>query len=145
MILVAWLTSCLFALPQSFVFRVLKHPQIDFLQCTSMDFFAELMGADTNHTEAEAEATVLGITPAVVEKLYSCIFLAAVYMFPLLVIIITYANILLKIIRKKKEGTNNSASINGHRNGRLELHHFSGQALHNRRAAQLSDSGGSNR
>ena len=35
----AWVAASLLALPQTFVFRVLRHPQIEFYQCTSMNFF----------------------------------------------------------------------------------------------------------
>ena len=105
MIVCAWLTASIFALPQTLVFRVLKHPQIEFFQCTSMDFFTEIMNRDAvlaNGTLTNSTVEFLGLGPEMLEKMYSCIFLITVYMVPLLVIIITYANILCKIIRKKQ-------------------------------------------
>ena len=48
MIVSAWLVSAVFALPQTLVFRVLKHPKIEFFQCTSMNFFRDLVFIFTN-------------------------------------------------------------------------------------------------
>jgi hypothetical protein len=48
MIVSAWLVSAVFALPQTLVFRVLKHPKIEFFQCTSMNFFRDLVWIFTN-------------------------------------------------------------------------------------------------
>lgn len=80
MITSAWLISALCALPQTLVFRVLKHPQMDFYQCTTMQYF------DNIHAE----------------KIYNSLFLVVVYVVPLLVIVVTYANIILKVFRKSK-------------------------------------------
>ena len=106
MILLAWLVSAMFAIPQTWVFRVRRHPHIDFIQCTSMEFFSELMSIEKllpNGTTVVETSEFLGSGPEVIEKIYSCIFLVAVYIVPLFAIIITYANILRKIIRKKQE------------------------------------------
>ena len=90
MITSAWLISALCALPQTLVFRVLKHPEMDFYQCTTMDYFNNIFN----------NATIL--TPMQAEKIYSSLFLVVVYVVPLLVIIVTYANIILKVFRKTK-------------------------------------------
>ncbi len=159
MIMLAWLAAGVFALPQTFVFRVLKHPKIEFYQCTSMGFFSELMGIaprqqqqlnsseilsnstttastfvgniteedflvnDTLITDEDdnlngtspsrpPSATVLGLGPEDLERVYSSIFLVAVYMVPLLVIVVTYANILAKIIRKRKASSSDGGEEN---------------------------------
>ena len=80
MITSAWLISALCALPQTLVFRVLKHPQMEFYQCTTMQYFDNIN----------------------VEKIYNSLFLVVVYVVPLLVIVVTYANIILKVFRKSK-------------------------------------------
>ena len=90
MITMAWLISALCALPQTLVFRVLKHPQMEFYQCTTMQYFEGIF----NGTEV--------LTPAQAEKIYNSLFLVVVYVVPLMVIVVTYANIILKIFRKSK-------------------------------------------
>ena len=90
MITSAWLISALCALPQTLVFRVLKHPEIDFYQCTTMNYFDNIFN----------NATM--VTPNQAEKIYNSLFLVVVYVVPLLVIIVTYANIILKVFRKAK-------------------------------------------
>ena len=42
------------------------------------------------------------VTPTQAEKIYNSLFLVVVYVVPLLVIIVTYANIILKVFRKAK-------------------------------------------
>ena len=42
------------------------------------------------------------VTPNQAEKIYNSLFLVVVYVVPLLVIIVTYANIILKVFRKAK-------------------------------------------
>lgn len=117
MILCAWLTSCIFAAPQTLVFRVLKHPQIEFFQCTSMDFFKDLLVFDAGDGR-KVPSTFLWLGPDAWERIHSCIFLVAVYMVPLLVIIITYANILAKIVRKKRESSESSTDRQGLKNNK---------------------------
>ncbi len=141
MILLAWLAAGVFALPQTFVFRVLKHPEIDFYQCTSMGFFREVLGegdgggdnatSATNATSAASAAsaanatnatssssrTILGLGPDDLERVYSSIFLVAVYMVPLLVIVVTYANILRKIVRKRRGSASEEALEGGEEGG----------------------------
>ena len=93
MIVGAWIVSALFALPQTLVFRVLEHPSKEgFFQCTSMNFFDEVI---VNGTDSM-------LTPVIAERIYNSIFLVAVYMVPLLVIVITYANILHKLFKKTR-------------------------------------------
>lgn len=88
MITSAWIISALCALPQTLVFRVLKHPKVEFFQCTSMGYFDDIFNNSTI------------VNPQQAEKIYNSLFLVVVYMVPLCVIIITYANILNKIFRR---------------------------------------------
>ena len=48
-------------------------------------------------------------SPETVEKIYNSLFLFAVYVVPLAVIIITYANILAKLFRKGRENSNSKS------------------------------------
>ena len=93
MIGMAWFISALCAFPQTLVFRVLKHPEVEFYQCTSMNYFDGIFN----------NSTVL--TPPQAEKIYNSLFLVVVYMVPLCVIIVTYANILNKIFRSASGDT----------------------------------------
>ena len=90
MITSAWIVSGLCAFPQTLVFRVLKHPEVEFFQCTSMNYFDAIFNNSTILDSKQAE------------KIYNSLFLMVVYMVPLCVIIITYANILNKIFRSAK-------------------------------------------
>jgi len=87
MILLAWIASAVFAAPQTLVFRVLKHPEVEFYQCTSMRFFNDLLEGKGNGTSS----SVLGLAPEDLERVYSCLFLVAVYAVPLAVIVVTYS------------------------------------------------------
>ena len=90
MITSAWIMSGLCAFPQTLVFRVLKHPEVEFYQCTSMKYFDDFLNNGTM------------ISPNQAEKIYNSLFLMVVYTVPLCVIIITYANILNKIFKKSR-------------------------------------------
>ena len=65
------LVSALFALPQTLVFRVLKHPKIEFFQCTSMNFFRDLFNGSTT----DESPNFYSLTPEMAEKMYSALFL----------------------------------------------------------------------
>ena len=41
MVMVSWLATIVFTLPQAIIFRVLRHPENDFYQCTTYNFFEE--------------------------------------------------------------------------------------------------------
>ena len=42
MVIMAWLVTIIFTVPQAIIFRVLKHPVKEFYQCTTFNFFEEL-------------------------------------------------------------------------------------------------------
>ena len=76
MIASAWIVSAICALPQTLVFRVLKHPKIDFHQCTSMTFFSHLLNSsDTSLGSNSSNSQSSYLTPEIAEKVYSSIFL----------------------------------------------------------------------
>jgi gonadotropin-releasing hormone receptor len=60
-----------------------------------------------NNTDVNGSGSIshmfLDLSPETMEKIYNSIFLVFVYMVPLSVIIVTYANIIAKIYRKSKE------------------------------------------
>ena len=73
----------------------MKHPQVEFYQCTSMNYFDDVFSKNATETFVTSEQA---------EKMYSMLFLVVVYVIPLSVIIITYANILNKIFRNTSSG-----------------------------------------
>ena len=79
MIVSAWLVSAVFALPQTLVFRVLKHPKIEFFQCTSMNFFRDLFNSSLSSNGSVESPSFLSLTPEVAEKMYSSLFLVRVF------------------------------------------------------------------
>ena len=115
MIGTAWITAAVFAFPQTIVWRELSHPHYpNFKQCTTIGFFDSLLRlsqtsdptknltvTSINETDTTKNETIEYImSPMIAEKLYSSLFLFAVYMVPLSVIVITYVNILNKLYRK---------------------------------------------
>ena len=53
MVIGAWLTTLLFSLPQAVIFRVLRHPLVEFYQCTTWGYFENL--ATSNITQGEPQ------------------------------------------------------------------------------------------
>ena len=129
MLIAAWFAAAVFALPQTLVFRVLEHPQkADFLQCTSMHFFDNVLV--NNKTSL--------LTPIVAERIYNSLFLVAVYMVPLLVIIVTYANILSKLFRKSRQDHQNMILQRGAMEDPPPLMRWRSSLRSNRSAAAVS-------
>ena len=91
MITAAWIISALCALPQTLVFRVKRHPQVEFYQCTQMGYFEDIFDNST---------TI--ISPIQAETIYNSFFLLFVYAVPLVFIVVTYATILYKIFMRSK-------------------------------------------
>ena len=52
MVVISWLLTFLFSLPQAVIFRVLKHPEKDFYQCTTFAFWQNL-GDEGKFTEIQ--------------------------------------------------------------------------------------------
>ena len=93
MVLLAYLAAIVCASPQAIIFRLLKHPEKDFYQCTTFDFFSNLS------TEVRVgnitELRLLGLSPVECEDLYHTIFNCEVFFGPLCVIVASYAKIYL--------------------------------------------------
>ena len=127
MISAAWVSAALFALPQTIVWRELRHPKDpNFKQCTTIGFFDKLLlrsSSTDNNTIHEtikeyntSDPASYIISPVTAEKLYSSLFLFAVYIVPLSVIIVTYANILNKLYRKRNIEKKFDSARRNHRN-----------------------------
>ena len=41
--ILAWVVTLIFTIPQAILFRVMKHPEKDFYQCTTYNFFEDLL------------------------------------------------------------------------------------------------------
>ena len=98
MVGISWLISLILASPQALMFRKLKHPSLDFHQCTTnlvIETYSELI-FDEN---GRAKMKFYGIDPSILYKLYSGSFLFFVYFFPLFCLIISYTIIIILIKR----------------------------------------------
>ena len=73
MVVMAWLTTLLFSSPQAVIFRVMKHPMVDFYQCTTWGFFE---GLAHNVTQGNTTTMLLpgGLTPIQAADLYHTLF-----------------------------------------------------------------------
>ena len=54
MVMVSWLATIIFSLPQAIIFRVLKHPEKDFYGCTTNNFFEDLSSPIQMNASLEA-------------------------------------------------------------------------------------------
>ncbi|XP_046744200.1 adipokinetic hormone/corazonin-related peptide receptor variant I-like [Diprion similis] len=111
MLIVAWICSLLYAVPQSFIFHVSSHPEYpNFQQCVTFGFFMN-----------QAE-----------EIAYNLFCVVAMYFVPLLIICCTYTKILCEISNKSRESrqdtreserrrTKTNRSTNSAAGGRLTL------------------------
>ena len=100
MVCISWLISLTLASPQALMFRKLKHPSLDFHQCTTnmvIETYSEVVFEDQ-----QAKLKFYGIDPSVLYKLYSGSFLFFVYFFPLFCLIISYTIIIILIKRSAR-------------------------------------------
>jgi len=99
MVVLAWLTTLLFSSPQAVIFRVMKHPQADFYQCTTWNFFE---GFASNVTEGNTTRLLLpgGMTPTQAADLYHTLFNCEVFFAPVIAIIASYSKIFFVISRR---------------------------------------------
>jgi len=101
LVVFAWLITVVSTVPQAIIFRVLKHPERDFYQCTTINFFEDL--ASPVHV---GNTTVLyygGLKPAQWANLYHSLFNCEVFFGPLIAMIISYIKIFSVICRKSGE------------------------------------------
>ena len=135
MVLAAWLITLISVTPQAVIFRVLKHPQSDFYQCTTEGFFESLSTEKVLVNNVTTYYLPGGLTPKQAGDLYHTIFncqvltytiqgpwraelklldpsihssvksfpfinyLLQVFLFPLIVIMVSYSKIFLVIFR----------------------------------------------
>ena len=91
MVITAWVLTIFFTIPQAIIFRVMKHPDKNFYQCTTINFFEDLCSEVKvgNHTEK----LLLGLTPVVWADIYHTIFNCQVFFVPLIAIVASYTQI----------------------------------------------------
>ena len=97
MVCISWVISLTLASPQALMFRKLKHPSLDFHQCTTnmvIETYSEVV-----FENQQAKMKFYGIDPSILYKLYSGSFLFFVYFFPLFCLIISYTIIIILIKR----------------------------------------------
>ena len=97
MVCISWLVSLILASPQAIMFRKLKHPSLEFYQCTP-DMVIETYSTLVFENGQE-QIKFYGINPATLYKLYSASFLFFVYFFPLFCLLISYSIIIILIKR----------------------------------------------
>ena len=97
MVIMAWLVTIIFTIPQAIIFRVLKHPEKEFYQCTTFNFFEELSSpvviGNTTHLYLG------GLTPIQWADLYHTIFNCEVFFAPAIAIVASYTNIYFLLSR----------------------------------------------
>ena len=74
MVLAAWLATLISVTPQAVIFRVLKHPESDFYQCTTEDFFESLSTEKVLVNNVTSYYLPGGLTPKQAGDLYHTIF-----------------------------------------------------------------------
>ena len=89
--ILAWVITLIFTIPQAIIFRVMKHPEKEFYQCTTYNFFEDL---STPFMVGNASKLLLaGLTPVQWADLYHTVFNCQVFFAPLIAIIASYAKI----------------------------------------------------
>ena len=97
MVVLAWLLTMLFSCPQAIIFRVKKHPEKEFYQCTTYNFFSDL---STPVMVANRTQLVLGgLTPKQCADLYHTIFNSQIFFIPLIIIVGSYVHIYIILMR----------------------------------------------
>ena len=97
MVAISWIVSSLLALPQAFMFRKLKHPEIDFYQCTTT--FAIEDVSDEVQVDGKKIFLFLGFDSETIYTFYHLSFLFFVFFFPLSVLMFNYF-IIIKILTR---------------------------------------------
>ena len=97
MVVISWTLSLLLSLPQAFMFRKLKHPAVEFYQCTT-DMVVEEFSEQVV-VAGETQFRLLGVDSDTVYSIYHFSFPFFVFFFPLACLIFNYG-IIIKIIRR---------------------------------------------
>ena len=97
MVLCSWMVSLILSLPQAFMFRKLKHPHLEFYQCTTknvLESYSDLVVED-----GKLSFVFYGLDPIMVYNIYHFSFLFFVYFLPLFCLIISYI-IIINLIKR---------------------------------------------
>ena len=97
MVMVAWILTLVFASPQAIMWRVLKHPTIDFHQCTTVDFFENLTSPVS--VGNSTEMLLVGLTTDQWHNIYHVFFNSEIFFVPLILILISYFMIFITLAR----------------------------------------------
>ena len=97
MVFISWVVSILLSCPQAMMFRKLKHPTMEFHQCTTTMVIESY--SDIVIENGQAHIRFYGIDPSILYQLYSGSFLFFVYFFPLFCLIISYTIIIIIVKR----------------------------------------------
>ena len=91
MVILSWLATIIFTMPQAIIFRVMKHPEKDFYQCTTYNFFEELSSpVQIGNT---TQLYLASLTPIQWADLYHTIFNCEVFFAPVIAIVASYTKI----------------------------------------------------
>ena len=91
MVIMAWVVTLIFTIPQAIIFRVMKHPAKEFYQCTTYNFFESL---STQVVVGNDTTLLLGsLTPVQWADLYHTIFNIEVFFGPLIALVASYSKI----------------------------------------------------
>ena len=97
MVALSWVVSIILASPQAFMFRKLKHPDIEFYQCTTTmaveDFSEKIV------VNGQLKFLFLGVEAETIYRFYHFSFLLFVFFFPLTFLMVNYF-IIIKLIRR---------------------------------------------
>ena len=99
MVSCCWVVSLLLSLPQAIMHRKLKHPHLEFYQCTTkmvVETYSDLvMEGD------KLKFVFYGFDPVAIYNIYHFSFLFFVYFLPLFCLVISYI-IIIKLIKRYK-------------------------------------------
>ena len=98
MVFFSWVLSLLFASPQAFMFSKMKHPYLEFYQCTNnmvIERYSQLV------VEGDKDFYLFhGIESDTIYMIYHLSFLVLVYFLPLCCLLVSYVFIIY-LIRKR--------------------------------------------
>ena len=97
MVVLAWMLTMLFSCPQAIIFSVKKHPDKDFYQCTTVNFFEDL--STPTMVDNTTQLVLNGLTPKQWGDLYHTLFNAEIFFIPFIIIAASYVKIYVILTR----------------------------------------------
>ena len=97
MVLCCWVVSIILSFPQAIMFRKLKHPYLEFYQCTTkgvVEAYSDIVAEN-----GKRKYSFYGLDPVKVYNIYHFSFLFFVYFLPLFCLVISYV-IIIKLIKR---------------------------------------------